>query len=124
MKIVFIALIATLLSMTAFAEGPGSGSDQGASGWFSENLYASESSADLTTHVWLNRSEYADGYAWGSVEGHVYDTYFSCSFNSDEDMLTIDKDFEHVVIHVDPESINFEPKHKSPIAPATTDRKN
>ena len=105
MKKVFIAFIATLLSITAFAEGPGSGGDQGAFGWFSEGLYASESSSDLTTYVWVDRTEYADGYAWGNVDGHVNDTHFSCSFNSDQDMLTVDKDFEHAVIHVDPESI-------------------
>ena len=100
---VVVGLIATLLSGAAFASGPDG--DSGATGYSSERLSASERSDDLTAYVNLYRHEYSDGFNWGFIDGHVYDTYFFCELVNDENLLAVSKDAETAVIEVDSEDI-------------------
>ncbi len=103
MKKVVLALVATLLSTMVYASGPGG--DPGATGFFSEWLYASES--DFTSSVFLDRHEYSDGHGYGWVGGNVEGTYFDCQMAYDENLLTVDKDATRAVIHVGPEDIEY-----------------
>lgn len=106
MKNIVVTLLATLLSIPVHASGPGG--DPGATGYFAEYLNASEqSSEDYMTYVSLYRGEYSQGYAYGWIWGHVDGNYFDCQLVSDEDLLTVEKDAERAVIHVDEEAIEY-----------------
>ena len=103
MKKVLVAFLATLLSMTVYAKGPGG--DPGATGYFSESLYASES--NFMAYVSLQRQEYSDGYNYGWVGGHVDGTYFNCQLAYDEDLLSVEQDAARAVIHIDPDAVEY-----------------
>ena len=100
-----VGLVAALLSITANASSPDG--DSGATGYFSESLYASERSTDFATYVSLNRQEYSNGYSYGYINGHVDGVYFFCQLEPDENLLSVDGDAKSAVIHVDSDAIEY-----------------